>query len=222
MHLVSISAGSLESRKKPHIQAESIYRVLFLKPCLLWHVQRAPGVSGDTFFCYLLSRRRIIKNVLALTLGPAEFFMFACLGWHLNFLRNVCVRPQPPPSRLCPLLQSPGIKDGCKCLIDGWEYLGAKECSMSKIDAQAEWLISEGKILSCRPPGFPTLSGLLQGRRSSHLLLENYLKTVSGTCRMKTPAHSGFPLWLFTLILLSSFWRDWIESIARHSRRNVS
>lgn len=124
------------------------------------------------------------KNVLALTLGPAEFFMFACLSWHLNFLRNVCVRPQPP-SRLCPLLLSPGIKDGCKCLIDGWEYLGAKECNMSKIDAQAEWLISEGKILSCRPPGFPTLSGLLQGRRSSHLLLENYLKPLAGLAGWK-------------------------------------
>lgn len=34
--------------------------------------------------------------------------------------------------RLCPVLQAPGIKDGCKCLIDGWEYLGLKECNMSK------------------------------------------------------------------------------------------
>lgn len=123
------------------------------------------------------------KNVLALTLGPAEFFMFACLSWHLNFLRNVCVRPQPP--RFCPLLQSPGIKDGCKCLIDGWEYLGAKECNMSKIDAQAEWLISEEKIRSCRPPGFPTLSVLLKGQSSSHLLLVNYLKPLPGLAGRK-------------------------------------
>lgn len=39
-----------------------------------------PGVSGDTFFLLPAVTKTHHKNVLALTLGPAEFFMFACLS----------------------------------------------------------------------------------------------------------------------------------------------
>lgn len=58
--------------------------------------------------------------------------------------------------RLCPVLQAPGIKDGCKCLIDGWEYLGLKECNMSE-NRCTSWATREGKKTFCTPKGYKRL-----------------------------------------------------------------